>query len=220
MRYRSLQAAQRTDAMNALYPLVEPVVHVHEVGCHSRTEFFEDLRRFATGLVDFDIIPSDVHTCSSISVGLCKFSCYALTFGSVHSANRTFAVLNDHPALRDYGVRFTAPGDDGWPRLNTPFTTRIISADQYVGNGEWPRPAWMDQLYTMSDFEDSWPYDAPSPEEVYDYCIAFGTIFSVTMRHRTWRQRYWEARVQYYDVADADKLEGHLQTSNVCDWTV
>lgn len=145
-----------------------------------------------------------------------------MVFENTSFANKALATLNDHPYVRKWGAYFCAPGDAGCPRLDKIFTTRILKAETcVVPRGSRPRSEWMDTLHSSLDLPAPWPEDAPSPEDLYDECSAFGEVFSIIVRPTiTGYGSPWTAKIQYYDPADAERLESNLVNSPIRGWQV
>lgn len=142
-----------------------------------------------------------------------------LLLDTVAAANKVIAVSNEHPLLQRFGVYFCAPGDTDKPDLYKLFTTRLFSSKEYVGDSDRPRLAWMKRLRCPND--DTWPLNAPSPEELYDFCSAIHPVFSIEVRK--WEapsEPDWNAWVQFFEVSHADRFQQLVnERREVLGWT-
>lgn len=133
-----------------------------------------------------------------------------LTFRDVAAANRAVATLNAHPALLFLGGWFCAPGTNDYPALSELFTVRELVGETYVGGRKRPaRAPWMDRVRDMRGNSAPWASRLPTSDEIYDHCGAFGPVFQVRVRRRElWRDKgAWHASVQFFNVADADRMQ-------------
>lgn len=181
------------------------------------------LREFVNGLIDVHPLPNDPGTREVTAHDQdTDIFIVRLEFSDVACAQRAIAVLNRHPALQGEGPYYCSPEPAEHPRPDVPFTARILRAQRcIVPSSDRHRPRWMDDREDAMCNPAPWPDDFPTPEDVYDACIALGPIFSVEIwPFKSVNGSPWSARVQFYTPEDAAALETQLRGSLLCGWEV
>lgn len=207
-----------------LYPLTTPVVRAVNVHPLVRPTLERKLRTLVSGFVAFSPMPDDETTCET-SAGHHGLTTRtgALYLDSVSNAQKAVATLNHHSAIETLGrFHFCAPGETIFPRMRRMFSTRVIDGYELVDRAAvCPRSEWMDELLDVLANPEPWPVDAPSPEYVYDACVAFGPIFEVRMGHYGLSDdSRWQATVQFFDPSHAAEFAWHVRCRPLCGWGV